>query len=58
MPFERFRSLAAQSLGKERLNAMERRIDAELSLGQHRQMLAELRALTAEHPLHERRWGG
>nr|WP_197093416.1 BTAD domain-containing putative transcriptional regulator [Nonomuraea sp. SBT364] len=57
VPSERLRSLAAQSLGEERLSAVERRIDAELSLGRHRQMLAELRALTAEHPLHERLWG-
>ncbi|MCA2228729.1 AfsR/SARP family transcriptional regulator [Nonomuraea aurantiaca] len=57
VPSERLRSMAAQSLGEERLNALERRIDAELSLGRHRQMLAELRALTAEHPLHERLQG-
>ncbi|NUT09004.1 MAG: AfsR/SARP family transcriptional regulator [Nonomuraea sp.] len=57
VPSERLRSLAAQSLGEERLNAVERRIDAELSLGRHRQVLAELRTLTAEHPLHERLWG-
>ncbi|MFC4116991.1 AfsR/SARP family transcriptional regulator [Nonomuraea zeae] len=57
VPSERLRSLATQSLGEERLTAVERRIDAELSLGRHRQMLAELRALTAEHPLHERLWG-
>jgi DNA-binding SARP family transcriptional activator len=31
-------------------------IDARLALGQHRNMLPELRAMVAEDPLHERSW--
>ncbi|MFC5750132.1 AfsR/SARP family transcriptional regulator [Actinomadura rugatobispora] len=41
---------------EERLNAHERLIDAELRLGRYRGVVAELRELTAEHPLRERFW--
>jgi predicted ATPase/DNA-binding SARP family transcriptional activator len=37
-----------------RLGALERRIDAELALGRHADLIAELEALIAEHPLRER----
>lgn len=37
-----------------RLVALERRIDAELSLGRHRELIGELEALTVEHPYRER----
>lgn len=39
-----------------RLNAVERRIEAELELGRHASLVPELRGLTAEHPLRERFW--
>ncbi|SHG80965.1 AfsR/SARP family transcriptional regulator [Streptoalloteichus hindustanus] len=39
-----------------RLNAVERRIDAELTLGRHLALVPELRALTAEHPWREQFW--
>ena len=46
----RRRSRASRSL---RLLAVERRIDADLALGQHAQLVPELEALVAEHPLRE-----
>ena len=36
------------------LVALEERIDAELALGRHEQLVAELEALVARHPLRER----
>ena len=36
-----------------RLEALEARIDADLALGRHAALIAELEALTAEHPLRE-----
>src|SRR5919204_3328894 len=41
-------------LQDERLAALEDRIDADLALGRHADLLAELSALAAEHPLDER----
>ncbi|MCD0486338.1 AfsR/SARP family transcriptional regulator [Streptacidiphilus sp. ASG 303] len=40
-------------LEESRLGALERRIDADLRLGRHDELLSELTALTARHPLHE-----
>lgn len=40
-------------LEESRLATLERRIDAELALGRHSALVAELRALIARHPLHE-----
>ncbi|WP_067826826.1 BTAD domain-containing putative transcriptional regulator [Actinomadura kijaniata] len=42
---------------ERRLCAVEARVDAELALGRYADVLAELRELTAEHPLRERLWG-
>ncbi|MFI8966899.1 BTAD domain-containing putative transcriptional regulator [Streptomyces sp. NPDC053493] len=47
------RALAAR-LEESRLLATERRIDAELRLGLHGELLAELTELTRTHPGHER----
>jgi DNA-binding SARP family transcriptional activator/ABC-type branched-subunit amino acid transport system substrate-binding protein len=44
-------------LGQQRLAALEDRIDADLQLGRHAQVVAELEALVAEHPLRERLLG-
>jgi DNA-binding SARP family transcriptional activator/tetratricopeptide (TPR) repeat protein len=41
---------------EQRLRALERRIDADLTLGRHAELVGELTALTSEHPLRERFW--
>ncbi|MGH3800129.1 MAG: BTAD domain-containing putative transcriptional regulator [Pseudonocardiaceae bacterium] len=43
-------------LTEERLSALERRIAVDLELGRHGDLIAELRALTAENPLREQFW--
>jgi hypothetical protein len=40
-------------LSELRLSALEARIDADLAVGRHRELVGELEALTAEHPLRE-----
>ena len=42
-----------QRLAAARLAALERRIDADLALGRHTQLVPELEALVRTHPLHE-----
>jgi DNA-binding SARP family transcriptional activator/Tfp pilus assembly protein PilF len=44
-------------LAELRLQAQETRINAELRLGRHAELVDELRQLTAAHPLRERYWG-
>lgn len=43
-------------LVEQRLLAIERRIEIELALGHHQQVIPELRALVGEYPLRERYW--
>lgn len=43
-------------LEEDRLGALEARLEAQLACGRHRETLAELETLTAEHPLRERFW--
>ncbi len=42
---------------EERLDALERRLDADLAAGRAAEVVPELRSLTREHPLRERFWG-
>jgi DNA-binding SARP family transcriptional activator len=52
-----YESFAQASIGRVeelRLAAVERRIDADLSLGRHAQLVSELETLIVEHPLQER----
>ncbi|MEU4252255.1 BTAD domain-containing putative transcriptional regulator [Amycolatopsis sp. NPDC026612] len=44
------------TLVERRLLALEQRIEADLELGAHDELVGELRALTAEYPLRERFW--
>jgi tetratricopeptide (TPR) repeat protein len=44
------------ALVEQRLLALEQRIEADLELGAHDELVGELRALTAEHPFRERFW--
>ncbi|MBD0328497.1 MAG: tetratricopeptide repeat protein [Thermoleophilia bacterium] len=45
---------AARELEEERLRAVEERIEADLALGRHADLVAELQRLIAEHPFRER----
>jgi DNA-binding SARP family transcriptional activator len=51
--YEAFAQTAIRRLEELRLGALERRIDADLALGQHRELIAELEALVADQPLRE-----
>jgi DNA-binding SARP family transcriptional activator len=51
-----FGAAEAAKLAELRLTALEDRIDADLALGTHRTLVAELTALVATHPLRERLW--
>ena len=51
---EPFAAAAAGRLEEQRLGALEERIDADLALGKHTELVPELDALVAEHPYRER----
>ncbi|HEV3365150.1 MAG TPA: BTAD domain-containing putative transcriptional regulator, partial [Acidimicrobiia bacterium] len=51
-----FARAEAARLEERRLTALEARIEADLASGRHRELVAELEALTAAHPLRERFW--
>ena len=51
-----FAALEAQRLEELRLSAREDLLEAELGLGRHEEMVAELRTLAEQHPLRERMW--
>jgi DNA-binding SARP family transcriptional activator len=51
---ESFALATVRRLEELRLGALERRIDADLAGGRHAEVVAELTALVAEHPLRER----
>ena len=52
--FDAFAAGEIARLQELRLEALEIRIDADLALGRHAALVAELEALTTEHPLRER----
>ncbi|HEU0247668.1 MAG TPA: BTAD domain-containing putative transcriptional regulator [Gaiellaceae bacterium] len=52
--YERFAHEAILRLDGLRLAAVEKRIEADLALGKHAELIGELEALVAEHGLHER----
>ncbi|AEM85964.1 AfsR/SARP family transcriptional regulator [Streptomyces violaceusniger] len=41
------------SLEEQRMGAVEQRIEADLRLGRHHELIGELSGLTVQHPLHE-----
>jgi YVTN family beta-propeller protein len=51
---ERFAITAGARLEDERLSALEQRLEADLALARHRQLIGELEKLVAEHPYRER----
>jgi DNA-binding SARP family transcriptional activator/ABC-type branched-subunit amino acid transport system substrate-binding protein/streptogramin lyase len=52
--YEGFAQSASARLEEQRLAALEDRIDADLALGEHSVLVAELESLVREHPLRER----
>lgn len=51
--YEPFAQTPIAALDQLRLTALQARIDADLQLGRHADVVAELETLVAEHPLHE-----
>ncbi|MFI9384665.1 BTAD domain-containing putative transcriptional regulator [Kutzneria sp. NPDC052558] len=56
VPSARLRENEAMALDERRLLASELRLDAQLTLGRHQEVVTELRALTTANPLRERFW--
>ena len=54
LAFEPFARIDVERLEELRLAALEDRIDADLALGRHTALVAELERLVAQHPLRER----
>jgi DNA-binding SARP family transcriptional activator len=52
--YESFAQPAIERLEEIRLAALEQRIDADLALGRHSELVGELEQLVGEHPLQER----
>ena len=53
LSYESFAQPAIRRLEELRLGTLEKRIDADLALGRHSDLVAELEALVAQHPLRE-----
>lgn len=53
VPSPSLHAVAGRWLAELRINALERRIDADLRLGRHAELLGELAGLVADSPLHE-----
>ncbi|MFC0623172.1 AfsR/SARP family transcriptional regulator [Kribbella deserti] len=56
VPGESLQRDVVPALAESRAQALEQRVDVDLSLGRHAGLIAELRTLTSEHPLRERFW--
>jgi DNA-binding SARP family transcriptional activator len=56
-PVEPFLQFEIARLEEERLTALEDRVDAELELGLHEELVAELGSLVEHFPTRERIWG-
>ena len=54
LAYEGFAQPEITRLGEMRLAVLEQRIDADLALGRHAELVGELEALVARHPLQER----
>jgi DNA-binding SARP family transcriptional activator len=54
LAYESFARAAIGRLEELRLAALEKRIEADLALGRHAELVAEVEALVGEHPLRER----
>jgi DNA-binding SARP family transcriptional activator len=53
---EALRRTEVPRLEEQRMLATERRIELDLALGRHRQVIAEMRELVSRYPLRERYW--
>jgi DNA-binding SARP family transcriptional activator len=56
-PTEPFAQFEITRLEEERLTALEDRIDVDLALGEHADLVPELESLVERYPLRERIWG-
>lgn len=56
VPSDALQRNEVSKLNERYLDALERRIDADLELGKHDDLVSELTALVHEHPLRERFW--
>ena len=56
IPSQRLQLTEVPRLAEQRLQVIERRVEVESLLGRHAEVIAELRALTNEHPLREAFW--
>jgi len=54
--YEPFATAEARRLEERRLEALELRVDVDLTLGRHAQVVSELEVLVAAHPYRERFW--
>jgi DNA-binding SARP family transcriptional activator len=54
--YDPFASAESQRLDGRRIEALELRLDTDLALGRHAQVVAELESLVVLHPLRERFW--
>ena len=54
LAYESFARNEIERLEELRLTALEERLDADLALGRHRALVAELESLTGKHPLRDR----